>query len=70
MTDGFHGPPAISRRTYSITASITLFAWRRFFATITSLAPSPISDVRMTAYSRSNEVSDSLSSTLFWSIHS
>jgi hypothetical protein len=46
---GFHGPSAISLRTYSITASMILFAWRRVPAAATSRAPSPMIEVRMLA---------------------
>lgn len=60
----------MSRRAYSITASMTLFACRRLAAVATSRAPSPISDVKMVAYSRSNEFSDNRSSVSFCTIHS
>ena len=46
---GFQGPSAISLRTYSITASMILFACRRVPAAATSRAPSPMSEVRMLA---------------------
>ena len=42
---GCQGPPVMSRRTYAITASITLFACRRVLAAATSRPPSPISEV-------------------------
>ena len=46
---GFQGPSVISRRTYSITASMILFACRRVLAAATSRAPSPMIEVRMLA---------------------
>jgi hypothetical protein len=46
---GFHGPSADSRRAYSMTASITRFAWWRVLAAATSRAPSPIREVRIAA---------------------
>ena len=46
---GFQGPSAISRRTYSITASMILLACRRVPAAATSRAPSPMIEVRMLA---------------------
>src|SRR5258708_38282785 len=42
---GCQGPPAISRRAYSITAVMTSLAWLRGFDPATSRAPSPIDDV-------------------------
>lgn len=60
----------MSRRAYSSTASMTLFAWRLVADIATSRAPSPISDVRMLAYSRSNEFSESLSRVSFCTTHS
>ena len=42
-------PAAISRRTYSITASMTRLACRRVFDAATSRAPSPITAVRIAA---------------------
>jgi hypothetical protein len=47
--DGFQGPPFISRRAYSITASMTELAWRRFRDAATSRAPTPISEVKIAA---------------------
>src|SRR5262249_161458 len=35
-TAGFHGPPVIARRAYSITASMTALAWRRLREAATS----------------------------------
>ena len=49
LTGGVQGPPVMSRRAYSITASITLLACRRVLAAATSRPPSPISDVKMVA---------------------
>ena len=55
----------MSLRTYLITASMTLFACRRVLAAATSLAPSPISEVKILAYSLSNEFSDNRSRVSF-----
>jgi len=46
---GFHTPASISRRAYSMTASMIRLAWRRVLAMATSRAPSPIRLVRMAA---------------------
>jgi len=59
----------MTRLAYSITASMIMSACRRLLAAATSRAPSPISEVRIAAYSRSSEVSGSLSSASFWLIH-
>src|SRR6201989_460920 len=57
LAGGCHGPPVIRRRVYSSTASMILVAWARVLAAATSRAPSPVSEVRIVAYSRFSEVS-------------